>query len=155
VNLRIVHVDPQGETALSLLRDAAVETRALYDDALPPGRPWPVNDRLGPRDVYIVVYRGQHPVACGSLRELDHVTAEVRRMYVQPDHRRHRIGHAVLSHLAVEAHRRGYERLVLETGHKQAAAMALYEAFGFRRIPPFGKYENDPTSVCCELALKG
>lgn len=35
----------------------------------------------------------------------------------------------------------------------QAAAMALYQAFGFRRIPPFGAYESDPTSVCFELPI--
>jgi len=28
--------------------------------------------------------------------------------------------------------------------------MALYESCGFERIPPFGEYINDPTSVCYE-----
>jgi putative acetyltransferase len=153
MNLRIVHIDPRGEVALSLLHEAAVEVRALYADVLPPDRPWPVNAPLGPRDVYVVAYRGQ-PIACGGLRELDRVTAEVRRMYVLREHRRNGIGYAVLSYLAAEARRLGYERLRLETGHKQAPAMALYEAFGFRRIAPFGKYANDPTSVCFELPLE-
>jgi putative acetyltransferase len=31
--------------------------------------------------------------------------------------------------------------------------MALYESFGFRRIPPFGEYRDDPTSVCYEKPL--
>jgi putative acetyltransferase len=74
-------------------------------------------------------------------------------MYVLREHRRNRIGYAVLSHLAAEARRLGYERLLLETGHKQAPAMVLYEAFGFRGIAPFGQYEDDPTSVCFELRL--
>src|SRR5688572_13929195 len=38
--------------------------------------------------------------------------------------------------------------------YKQAAAMALYEAFGFHSIAPFGPYADDPTSVCFELALE-
>jgi putative acetyltransferase len=153
VNVRFVDVDPQGEVALSLLREAAVEVRKLYDDVLPPDRPWPVNTPLGSRDVYLVAYLDQQPVACGALREIDLVCAEVGRMYVLRDHRRHRIGYAVLSHLVAEARRLGYQRLRLETGHKQAPAMALYEAFGFRRVSPFGKYENDPTSVCFELTI--
>ena len=70
------------------------------------------------------------------------------------EHRRNRVGYAVLSHLAMEARRLGYETLRLETGNKQAAAAALYEAFGFRRIAPFGIYESDPTSVCFELRLQ-
>ena len=153
MKLRIVDVDPQSEAALSLLRAAAVEVRPLYDDVLPPDRPWPANDPLGPRDLYVVAYCDQQPIACGALREIDGITAEVRRMYVLREHRRNRIGYAVLSHLAAEARRLGYERLLLETGHRQAPAMALYEAFGFRRIAPFGPYDNDPTSVCFELTI--
>ena len=154
MNLRIADVDPQSEAALSLLREAAIEARALYPDAVRPGAPWPTNSPSGLRDAYVVGYLDRQPVACGALREIDLVCAEVRRMYVRRAHRRNRIGYAVLAHLAVEARRLGYERLRLETGHKQAPAMGLYEAFGFRRIAPFGTYENDPTSVCFEWPLE-
>ena len=75
-------------------------------------------------------------------------------MYVHRDHRRNRIGYAVLAHLASEARRLAYRRMQLETGKRQASAMALYESFGFRRIPPFGEHVNDPTSVCYELRLE-
>jgi GNAT superfamily N-acetyltransferase len=153
VSLRIVDVDPQSGDALSLLREAAIEARALYPDAVLSDAPWPTNAPSGARGAYVVAYLDQQPVACGALREIDLVCAEVRRMYVVRERRRHRIGYAVLSHLVAEARRLGYRRLRLETGHKQAPAMALYEAFGFRRISPFGKYENDPTSVCFELLL--
>ena len=154
MNLRFDNVDPQGDVALSLLREAAVEARALYQDAAATVAPWPTNTALGVRDVYVVAYLDQRAVACGALRGLDGVTAEVRRMYVLREHRRNRVGHAVLSHLAMEARRLGYETLRLETGHKQAAAIALYEGFGFRRIAPFGDHENDPTSVCFELSVR-
>lgn len=151
----MLHVDPQSETALSLLRQAAVEIRALYDDVLPPDRPWPVNDPLGPREVYIVAYRNDKPVGCGALREVDRITAEVRRMYVLPEHRGSGVGRAMLTCLEAEARRLGYQRLRLETGNRQYAAIALYEAFGFRRSPAFGRHSDDPTSVCFELPLPG
>lgn len=92
-------------------------------------------------------------VACGALRPLSESTAEVRRMYVHRDYRRQGLARAVLRHLETEAARLGYSRLVLETGHKQLAAMRLYEAHGFRQIEPFGEYANDPTSVCYERFL--
>jgi len=38
----------------------------------------------------------------------------------------------------------------LETGNRQHPAMALYESYGFVRIPPFRDNVNDPTSVCYE-----
>ena len=153
MSLRIVDVDPQSGDAVSLLREAAIEARALYPDAVPPDAPCPTNAPSGARDAYVVAYLDQQPVACGGLREIDLVCTELRRMYVLREHRRNRIGYAVLSHLAAEARRLGYQRLRLETGHKQTPAMALYEAFGFRRIAPFGKYENDPSSVCFELTI--
>jgi putative acetyltransferase len=40
-------------------------------------------------------------------------------------------------------------RLVLETGIRQAPALALYRATGFRPIPLYGEYLRSPeTSVC-------
>lgn len=153
MNLRFDNVDPEGEVALSLLREAALEARELYADTVAADAPWPKNSALGSRDVYIVAYLDERAVACGALREVDGVTAEVRRIYVLREHRRNRFGHAVLSHLAMEARRLGYETLRLESGNKQAAAIALYEAFGFHRIAPFGIYATDPTSVCFELRL--
>jgi putative acetyltransferase len=92
-------------------------------------------------------------VACGSIRELSAVSGEIRRLYVHRAYRRKRVGHALLLHLVAEAGRLGYERLCLETGNKQPAAMALYEGFGFTRIPSFGEHVNDPTSICYELRL--
>jgi ribosomal protein S18 acetylase RimI-like enzyme len=41
----------------------------------------------------------------------------------------------------------------LETGIHQREAIALYEARGFRKIPPFGPYRDDPVSLCYELRL--
>ena len=153
MNIRIADVDPLGEVALSLLRQAAEEIRPFYDSVVPLDRPAPENAPLGPRDVYVVAYCGQQPLACGALRELDPVTAEIKRMYVLREHRRNRIAHTVLSHLVAEARCLGYERLLLETGDKQAAAMALYETSGFHRIAPFGIYKDDPTSVCFERQI--
>ena len=154
MNLQIVDVDPLGEPALSLLRQAAEEVRRLYTGVLPVDRPWPENAPLGPRDVYVIAYSGQEPIACGALRELDPLTAEVRRMYVLREHRRNRSARTMLSHLVTRARHLGYERLLLETGDKQTAAMALYETSGFQRIAPFGRYKDDPTSVCFERHLQ-
>lgn len=152
MNVRIDNIDPQGELAMSLLREAAAEVRPLYSSTAE-GAATPGNTGLGPREVYVAAMVNDMPVACGSIRELDSTTAEVRRMYVHRDYRRRQVGHAVLLHLMSEARRLGYQRLCLETGNKQRGAMALYERLGFRRVAPFGVYMRDPTSVCYELRL--
>lgn len=151
--LRILAVDPQGEVALALLREAANEIRPLYLSDSAASVPMPGNAPLGTRDAYIVAWLADVPVGCGAIRELDPTTAEIRRMYVHRDYRRKQVGRSVLLHLENEAKRLGYTRLLLETGDRQAPAMALYEASGFHRVPPFGRHVSDPTSVCYERHL--
>jgi putative acetyltransferase len=70
-------------------------------------------------------------------------------MYVSPVVRGKGLGRRLLAALEAEALALGVRRLVLETGVRQAAALALYRATGFQRIPLFGEYCLSPeTSVC-------
>lgn len=149
----IVEVDPLGPDAMALLREAAVEARALYPELFAPDAPWPTNAPTPPRGVYLVAYVEGAPVACGAIRPLDGDTAEVRRMFVTRAARRRGAAKAVLEALEAAARRLGYSVLRLETGHRQHPAMALYRAQGFRPIPAFGPYVGDPVSVCFEKAL--
>jgi putative acetyltransferase len=149
--VRIADIDPQSDTALSLLREAALDVRPLYGEA--PGPPWPRNLPLGQRDVYVGAFVGGTAIGCGAIRELDASACEVHRMYVARGHRRQGVARAILSHLHAEAARLGYKSMRLETGNRQTPAIALYESYGFSRIAPFGNYVNDSTSVCYELSV--
>jgi GNAT superfamily N-acetyltransferase len=153
--MRIARIDPLGEIAASLLRDAAAEIRPLYAQASAGPLPAPTNDPPGVRDLYVAAFVDSSPVGCGALRELDRTTAEVRRMYVRPEHRRKRLGAAILAHLLARARELGYERIVVETGNGQAPAISLYQHHGFTRIAPFGEHVNDATSLCFELRIAG
>ena len=106
-------------------------------------------------DIYVVAWLKDVAVGCGAIRELDPSRAEIQRMYVHRVYRRRHFGRAILQHLENEARRLGYSRLLLETGDRQSPAMALYEASGFHRTPPFGRHVDDPTSVCYERCLQG
>jgi putative acetyltransferase len=101
------------------------------------------------RGTFLVVYRGGTPVGCGALRLLDAETAELKRMYLSPIVRGSGLGRRLVAALEAEARALGVRRLVLETGVRQAAALALYRATGFHPIPLFGEYCLSPeTSVC-------
>jgi len=64
------------------------------------------------------------------------------------------IGRALLAQLEAEAHTLGLARLVLETGTRQAEALALYRRSGFTEIPAYGEYSaSHTTSVCLAKAL--
>jgi putative acetyltransferase len=146
-------VDPQGLAATSLLREAALEARALYPELIASDAPLPKNPPAQEGSAYFVAFLDKEAVGCGAIRRLDEETAEVRRMYVLRSHRRVGIARGLLAHLERAAAALGYTMLRLETGNRQHAAMTLYESIGFSRIPAFGAYVNDPTSTCYEKSI--
>jgi len=153
IELKIVEVDPQGEDAQALLREAAVEARALYPELFDSNAPWPTNGPTPARGFYLVAYRESKPVASGAVRPLQGNVAEVRRIFVTQFARKHGIARKMLSELEARAQRSGYDTLRLETGYKQEPAIRLYESHGYLRIRPFCEYAGDPTSVCFEKTL--
>jgi putative acetyltransferase len=101
------------------------------------------------RGAFLVVYREGAPVGCGALRVLDAETAELKRMFVSPAVRGMGLGRRLVAALEAEARAIGVRRLVLETGVRQATALALYRSTGFDPIPLYGEYRLSPeTSVC-------
>ncbi len=151
--LQIAEVDPCGDEALGLLRLAAAEARQLYPELQQPGAPEPGNTPTPPRGVYLIARLDGRTLAMGAHRPLDADCSELRRLYVHESARRLGLARRLL--VALEAHARqvGFRTLRLETGFRQLPAMRLYEACGYRRIPPFGPYVGDPSSVCYEKQL--
>jgi putative acetyltransferase len=97
----------------------------------------------------------EHGVALGTVAIVDRGdgSAEIKRMFVTDLARGLGVGRSLLA--AVEAHAdvAGISLLQLETGLPQAAAIGLYERFGFQQIPRFGQYVDDPSSYCMEKRL--
>ena len=103
----------------------------------------------GDRGAFLVAWLDGEPVGCGAVRLLDADTGELKRMYVSPAARGHGVGRRLVAALEAEARAIGARRLVLETGTRQTAAIALYAATGFTPIPLYGEYVSSPdTSVC-------
>lgn len=105
--------------------------------------------------VFFVAYADGEAIGCGGLRALDATHGEVKRMYVVPERRGSGVSTALLRHLEGEALRRGWSRLVLETGDRQPDAMRFYEREGYTRIPNFGYYADSEISICYERRLTG
>ncbi|WP_420346700.1 GNAT family N-acetyltransferase [Pelagibius sp.] len=96
-------------------------------------------------------------LGCAALKELTPSHGEVKSMHTAQAVRGKGVARRLLEHLIVEARRRAYERLSLETGSMEgfAAARALYSGFGFQYCAPFADYRLDPNSVFMTLALSG
>jgi GNAT superfamily N-acetyltransferase len=63
-------------------------------------------------------------------------TAEIKRMYVQPSHRRAGLGRAMLDELIGAARTARYERIRLDSPDFMTAADGLYLSRGFVGIDP-------------------
>jgi carbonic anhydrase len=71
------------------------------------------------------------PVGMGALRRFADGVAEVKRMYVRPEHRGRRLGATLLTQLVSDARSLGYDEVRLDTGPFMGAAHRTYEAAGF------------------------
>ncbi|WP_316821560.1 GNAT family N-acetyltransferase [Pedobacter gandavensis] len=102
----------------------------------------------------VIAYEEGVAIACGSIKEYEPGTMELKRMFVHPEFRNRGIASEILLHLEKWAHEMGYEKCILETGMKQKEAVILYEKRGYQRIPNYGQYENIAESICMEKQLK-
>ncbi len=106
-------------------------------------------DEVAPgRGAFLIAYLEGAPVACGAVRWIEGGRAEVKRMYTRPAARRRGVAEQILRSLEAVARELGARELVLETGVRQAAAIALYQRHGFAPIDRFGEYASSPLSLC-------
>lgn len=101
---------------------------------------------------FFVLRAGGIPAACGGIQIYPEF-GELKRMYARPRFQGQGLGYAMLRHLEALARAEGRRLVRLETGIHQPAAIRLYERAGFKRIPPFPPYFEDPVSLCYEKRL--
>src|SRR5262245_46541035 len=129
-DVTIARAELTAEVSRALIEALNAELARLYPE------PGANHFRLDPGEVtdgrgaFLVVYLDGAAVGCGALRVLDPETAELKRMYVTPSARGRGLGRRLVAALEAEAREIGIRRLVLETGIRQAAALALYRATG-------------------------
>jgi GNAT superfamily N-acetyltransferase len=106
-----------------------------------------------PDGAFFVGYVDGEPVAMGGWRRRPDVqalerkvAAEVKRMYVHAESRRHGLARQVLAHLELTARIAGADLMVMETGTAQPEAMSLYIREGYTSVMPFGYYADSPQS---------
>lgn len=111
---------------------------------------------LGHKSVsFWTIWHGDKLAGCGALKQLNAQHGEIKSMRTHDAFLRQGVAGLMLSHLVRQAQSRGYRRLSLETGSMKyfAAAVALYQKFGFRECGPFSDYVTDPNSVFMTLEL--
>lgn len=89
----------------------------------------------------LLACEGEQVFGIGCLRRIQPDTAEIKRMYVEPSHRRAGAGRAILDGLIAAAGGAGYARIRLDSPDFLTAAHALYRTRGFGDIAPYPESE--------------
>lgn len=96
----------------------------------------------------LVCYENEIAVGCGGFKQFDEQTAEIKRMFVHPDHRKKGIANRLLNDIENWAKEIGFSSFILETSPKLTNAIALYQKNGYKKIPNFGQYIGVENSIC-------
>lgn len=102
----------------------------------------------------VLAYKDSLPVACGTLKEYDPDTVEIKRVFVEKAHRKQGLSKLILKELECLALKKGYSSVILETGAKQIEAIHLYQSSGYHRIPNYGPYIGNENDLCMKKRLK-
>ena len=86
----------------------------------------------------VVAYEGNTPMGCGCWKAVDDTTAEVKRIYVEPQYRRKGIASAIIELLENHILASGYTQALLETARTTGDSKALYLSLGYKEIPYYG-----------------
>lgn len=106
-----------------------------------------------PTGLFLVGRIGGQPAACGGWRTLAPRLAEIKRMFLVPEHRGRGLSRVLLAALEDSARAAGFERMCLETGHRQPEALGLYRSSGWEPIEKYGVYRHEPGSFCFGKSL--
>ena len=102
---------------------------------------------------FFVTRHADIPAGCGGVQFYGTDYGELNRMFVRPQFRGLGLAKLMLEHLEQHARDHNIKILRLETGIHQTEAIGLYERMGFKNIPPFGEYVEDPLSRFFEKQL--
>jgi ribosomal protein S18 acetylase RimI-like enzyme len=80
----------------------------------------------------LLAYWNNEAVGCVALQPLkEQGVCEMKRLYVQPDFRKHKIGEMLVTEIVKQAQQIGYTKMKLDTLDKLQAAIHLYKKHGF------------------------
>ena len=147
--LSIVQITEKGEAldaAIQLFKDYAAELNAdLCFQSFDAELTDPLKKYGPPNGALFLAYYNQLPVGCIALQPLLNGSCEMKRLYVQPNYRKHKIAEALVQQLLTTAKSLGYNTMKLDTLNRLQPAINLYKKFGFTETTAY--YANPLSEV--------
>jgi GNAT superfamily N-acetyltransferase len=125
--------------ALALAQAMFDEIGRLYAFGDDPGPSATPQDFSPPGGGFVALYEDGRAVAGGGVKQLEPGVGEIKRMYVVPDRRGAGLSRALLTALEDLARDLGYDRVRLDTGVHQHAALHLYRSAGYSEIDDYNR----------------
>lgn len=101
--------------------------------------------------LYLALWEGE-AAGCIALRKLDGQRCEMKRLYVRPAFRGHKIGDALVDRVLQDAKAIGYRHMLLDTLPFLESAIHMYQKRGFYRIPCYNDSPVETTIFMqCDL----
>jgi GNAT superfamily N-acetyltransferase len=98
----------------------------------------------------MVAYEDGEAIACGCWKAIGEDTAEIKRIYVLPQHRRKGAASRIIAALETDIFAAGKHRSILETARTTADSEALYLSLGYREIDYYGSPAGADNCRCFE-----
>lgn len=107
-------------------------------------------------DSYVVVLAIEEGIAigCGSFKELDSKSVEIKRVFIEKAYRQRGIATEIIEKLEGIAIEKGYEYGVLETGADNVPAIKTYEKLGYSLMENFGFLKDDNLCISMKKDLR-
>ncbi len=101
----------------------------------------PLKKYGSPKGVLYVAKWDDAVAGCIALMPLqEEAVCEMKRLYVRPQFRKHKIGKALVEQLMKDAEKLGYTTMKLDTLQKLQPAINIYKQYGFTETTAY--YEN-------------
>jgi DNA-binding MarR family transcriptional regulator/GNAT superfamily N-acetyltransferase len=136
-------VDPRSVAARAALGRYFAELDARFRAGFDPddGGTADAGAMRPPDGAFVLLRSDETVVGCGGVQAIDDTTAEVKRMWIDPDWRGCGLGPRLLAHLEAITRDSGRARIVLDTNETLLEAIAMYERAGYHAIE---RYSDNP-----------
>jgi len=101
----------------------------------------------------LIAYIDDVAVGCAGLKKYSDTDVEIKRVWVEPDHRGKYIATEMMDKIEEKARELGFKRAVLQTRYIMKDAVGLYTNRGYVLIANYPPYDKLEGAICMALKL--
>ena len=101
----------------------------------------------------LLAYVDGTAAGCAGLKKYSDNDVEIKRVWVEPDHRGKQIATKMMDRIEEKARMMNFRRAILQTRPIMTDAVGLYERRGYKLIENYPPYDKLDGAICMALSL--